>query len=55
LEHGERKAKPEIGEAIDRGESDPCDPCIRCEASRVQYTWRKLLKGIPTRREGERA
>src|SRR3954465_3412046 len=38
LEHGELAAKPEIGEAIHRGESLPCDPWTRCEASTVQYT-----------------
>src|SRR4051812_7752383 len=55
LEHGDLAAKPEIGEAIPRGESGPCDPWTRCEAIPVHYTWQKLLKRIPTRRGSEHA
>src|SRR3982750_4201842 len=53
LEHGERAAKLEIGEAIRRGEFTPCDPCRSSEPQPVHYRAEEGGRP-PTRRGTER-
>jgi hypothetical protein len=55
VEHGERAAKPEIGESIPCGEFGPCDPRRFCRPLALHYTWRMPQAAIRTRRVCERS